>query len=323
MLDLTTNDIKNLTFTVRETPVLSPFNGAFVVADPSLLTPDQTPDNTWRMFFHTTFGVYHFRSPDGVKFEKVQKVVSDAMRPNINKTGDKYYLFYEKTRNLLANALTLVNLAKWRSQIYVRTSSDLVTWSKPRPVVTSANGYEKNSRGSSLSNPFLLETDGKYRLYFSCGLTFIDDCGFCEPTYIQYAESDSVDEGYVAAKDPILSPDKNDPYLNLCSGCLKVYRLKDGYIGVQNGIYEENGASHSAILLLTSADGKKFDFAKMLVTPKSDDEKSWMHQYVYASHLVRYGNALRLYFNARDTSDMLKGRECIGFAEAVLPEQTL
>lgn len=320
MLDLTVNDIKNLTFTVRKTPVLSPFNGSFVVADPSLLTPDETPDKTWRMFFHTTFGVYQFRSSDGVTFEKVQKVVSRAMRPNINRVGETYYLFFERTRPLIFNALNLANLAEWRSNICVCTGPDLIHWSKPRPVVTTAHGYEKSPRGSSISNPFLLEIDGKYRLYYSCGLTFIDDCGFCEPTYIQYAESDKVDEGYRSIEEPILSPDESSPYLNLCSGCLKVYRVKDGYIGVQNGIYEKNGASHSAILLLTSPDGKKFDFAKMLVTPDSDDEKSWMHQFVYASHLVRYGNVLRLYFNARDTSDMLKGRECIGFAEAVLKE---
>ena len=320
MLDLSIKEIMQLDFEVRPTPVLAPFGGAFVVADPSLLTPDQTPDGTWRMFLHTTFGVYQFRSADGVRFEKVQKITSAAMRPNINRVGDRYYLFYEKTRPLLVNALTLANLAKWRSHLCVRTSTDLLNWSKERAVVTAAHGYEKGPRGSSISNPFLLETEGKYRLYFSCGLTFIEDCGFCEPTYIQYAESDKADEGYVVAEEPIISPDESVPYLNLCSGCLKVYRVSDGYIGIQNGIYQQDGASHSAICLLTSADGKKFDFAKMLVTPDEEDHDSWMHQYVYASHLVRYGDKLRLYFNARDTSDMIKGRECIGFAQAVLPQ---
>jgi len=320
MLDLSTKDILNLTFTLRETPILAPFGGAFVVADPSLLVPDQAPDHMWHMFFHTTFGVYHFRSPDGISFEKVQKITGRAMRPNVNRVGDRYYLFYEKTRSLLANALNLVGVAKWRSHIYLRTSSDLIHWSRPRAVVTAAHGYEQSARGSSISNPFLLEAEGKYRLYFSSGLTFIKDCGFCEPTYIQYAESDRVDEGYVVAEAPIIAPNKDVPYLNLCSGCLKVYRLSDGYVGVQNGIYEEGGDSRSAIVLLTSKDGKQFDYAKTLITPRLDDPESWMHQFVYASHLVRYGNVLRLYFNARNTANMLKGRECIGFAEAVIEE---
>jgi hypothetical protein len=320
MLDLSTNDILNLTFHTREEPILAPFGGAVVVADPSLLTPDQAPDGKWHMFLHTTFGVYHFRSPDGIAFEKVQKVACRAMRPNINKVGDRYYLFYEETRPLLANALNLFNLTKWKSHVSVLTSLDLIHWSKPRVVVDAAGGYEQSARGSAISNPFLLATEGKYRLYFSCGLTFIDDCGFCEPTHIQYAESDRIDQGYVVADKPIISPDKSVPYLNLCSGCLKVYRVKDGYVGIQNGIYEEDGASHSAIIMLTSQDGLRFDYAKMLITPKADDPKSWMHQFVYASHLVRYGNVLRLYFNARNTADMLRGRECIGFAEAILPQ---
>ncbi len=320
MLELTTKEFLQLDFKTREEPILAPFGGAVVVADPSLLTPDLSPDGMWHMFFHTTFGVYHFRSPDGIRFSKVQKVASRAMRPNINRIGDRYYLFYEKTRNLLINALNLANLAKWRSQIYLKTSADLVHWSKPQAVVTAAGGYEDSPRGSSISNPYLLETDGKYRLYFSCGLTFIKDCGFCEPTYIHYAESNEVGGGYAVLGAPIIIPDSTDPYLNLCSGCLKVYRLKDGFIGIQNGIYEKEGASHSAILLLTSEDGKRFKYVKTLVTPRSDDEKSWMHQFVYASHLVPCGNALRLYFNARDTSNMIKGRECIGYAEAIIPE---
>ncbi len=41
-----------------------------------------------------------------------------------------------------------------------------------------------------------------------------------------------------------------------------------------------------------------------------------MSQFVYASHLVRCGDILRLYFNARNAANPLIGRECIGFAEA-------
>ena len=218
------------------------------------------------------------------------------------------------------NGLSVLNLAKWRSHIAVTVSDDLVHWSKPKAVITDAHGYETNERGKSISNPFLLPVGDKFRLYFSCGLTFIPDCGFCEPTYIGYAESDSPDGGFVVAKEPVLSPDPTSEYFNLCSGCLKVYAVKDGYIGVQNGLYENDGRSHSAILLLSSPDGLRFTVENMMVEPNEADETSWMHQFVYASHLVKDQNALRLYFNARDTADMLKGRECIGFAEATIAE---
>lgn len=316
MNNITVNQIINADFKISSRPILKPFHGSFVVADPSMLTPDNCHDGKWHMFFHTTFGIFHFVSDDGIDFKKVQKVTNRAMRPNINYIDGKYYLFYERTRPLLFNALNVVNAVKWKSEIYVVESTDLLNWSLPRPVITNTRDYENSERGMSISNPFLLQENGVNRLYYSCGLTYIKDCGFCEPTHISYAESKRVDSGYVSAEKPLISPDKNDPYLNLCSGCLKVYKLSDGYIGIQNGIYEKDGKSHSAIILLTSADGLNFEFNKILVEPAVIDGNDWMKQFVYASHLVRYGNTLRLYFNARNVANPVLGRECIGYAEA-------
>lgn len=317
MKNLTVKQIISADFRIsKQSPILKPFNGSFVAADPSLLTPDNCHDGKWHIFFHTTFGIFHFSSDDGVDFRKVQKIANRAMRPNINFIGGRYYLFFEKTRPLIANALNLVNAVKWKSEIYVTESADLLNWSAPKPVITNTRAYENSSKGMSISNPFLLQENGINRLYYSCGLTYIKDCGFCEPTHISYAESKSIAEGYVSAENPLISPDRNDPYLNLCSGCLKVYKLSDGYIGIQNGIYEKEGKSHSAIILLTSADGLHFEFEKVLVEPSVVDGKDWMKQFVYASHLVRNGNTLRLYFNARNTANPITGRECIGFAEA-------
>lgn len=316
MKNLTLEQIINADFKICGTPILKPFNGSFVVADPSMLTPDNSHDGKWHMFCHTTFGIHHFVSDDGIDFRRVNKIVNRAMRPNINRINGRYYLFYERTRPLIANALNVVNAVKWKSEIYVVESLDLISWSIPKPVITNARGFEESDRGSSISNPFLLSENGKNRIYFSCGLTFIKDCGFCEPTYICSAESDNITNGYICDNSPIISPDKNNPYLNLCSGCLKVYKLKDGYIGIQNGLYEKDGHSHSAIILLSSADGLSFKFEKMLVEPAVVDGKDWMKQFVYASHLVKHGNTLRLYFNARDDANAIKGRECIGYAQA-------
>ena len=317
MKNLTLNQILNADFKISEhSPILKPFHGSIVVADPSLLTPETSCDGKWHMFFHTTFGVFHFISDDGIDFRKVRKIANRAMRPNINCIDGRYYLFFERTLPLFMNALNLVNAVKWKSEIYVTESTDLVDWSDPKPVITNTREYENSERGMSISNPFLLRENGINRLYYSCGLTYIKDCGFCEPTHISFAESRNITDGYVSAETPIISPDKNDPYLNLCSGCLKVYKLKDGYIGIQNGIYEKDGKSHSAIILLSSADGLSFNFEKILVEPAVVNGKNWMKQFVYASHLVRHGNTLRLYFNARDTANPIVGRECIGFASA-------
>ncbi len=316
MQNITFEQFNNATFSLYENnPIIRNPLSSFVIADPSVLTPDMSHDKKWHLFCHTFFGVYHYESADGISFEKKQKIVSRAMRPNINLVDGKYYLFYERTRPVILNALSLIGV-KWKSEIYCTESTDLISWSEPYLVLGNTREYEKDEHGTALSNPFLLNVDGTNRLYYSCGQTFIKDCGFCEPRHISFAESKDVNKNYTARKAPIISPDKNIPWLNLCSGCLKVYKLKDCYIGLQNGIFEEKGKSHSAIMLLKSDDGIHFDFVRPFLTPQKCGSNSWMAQYVYACCLTYYEGKLRLYFNARNVSNNLTGRESIGIYEA-------
>ncbi len=68
MQSLSLSQLKNASFEIRPAPVLRPFGGSFVVADPSILLPKESPDGKWRLFFHTTFGVREAVSDDGVAF---------------------------------------------------------------------------------------------------------------------------------------------------------------------------------------------------------------------------------------------------------------
>ena len=318
MKNLTFAEFCNLEFELyKGNPVIkNPFN-SFVVADPSVLTPENSHDGKWHLFAHTFYGVYRYDSDDGIDFKKVKRVVNRALRGNINYINGKYYLFYERTQTLLKNALSVVG-GKWKSEIYVTCSDNLDDWSKPELVIGKTKPFEADEHGQSISNPYLMKIDDTYRMYYSCGQTFIKDCGFCEPTHISFAESKDVKNGYISRNQPIISPDKNIEYLNLCSGCLKVYELADCYIGLQNGIYQKNGNSYSAIMLLKSDDGENFEFVKPFLVPQMCGENKWMAQYVYASHMVLHDGTLRMYFNARNVADMLRGRESIGIFEAKL-----
>ncbi len=316
MNNLTFDDIVNAQFSLHQNnPVIKNPFWSFIVADPSVITPNISPDGKWHLFCHTFFGIYQYDSYDGFHFKECGRIVNRAMRPNINKIDGRYYLFYERTKSVLGNALTLIG-GKWKSEIYCTESDNLNEWSKPHKVLGKTRNFEQDSNGQSLSNPFLIKTDNVHRLYYSCGQTFIKDCGFCEPTHISFAQSKCVCNGYIAREKPIISPNRNVEYLNLCSGCLKVYKLKDCYIGLQNGIFEKDGKSHSAIMLLRSEDGVDFTFVKPFLIPQQCGNSNWMAQYVYACCLTYYNNELRLYFNARDTSNTLKGRECIGIYKA-------
>lgn len=316
MQNITFEQFNSATFTLyKNNPIIRNPLSSFVVADPSVLTPDISHDKKWHLFCHTFFGVYHYESTDGINYKKVQRIVQRAMRPNINLVDGRYYLFYERTRPVILNALSLVGV-KWKSEIYCTESTDLLNWSEPYLVLGNTRDFEKDEKGTALSNPFLVNINGTNRLYYSCGQTFIKDCGFCEPTHITFAESKDVNKKYIARTSPIISPDKNIPWLNLCSGCLKVYKLKDCYIGLQNGIFEKNGKSHSAIMLLKSDDGEHFEFVRPFLTPQKCGNNNWMAQYVYACCLTYYENRFRLYFNARNVSNNLTGRESIGVFEA-------
>ena len=316
MINLTLEEFLKADFSLYEgNPILRNPMPSLIIADPSILTPDMSHDGKWHLFCHTFFGIYRYESSDGISFTNKGRIVNRAMRPYIAHIDGRYYLFYERTRPVILNALSLIGV-KWKSEIYVTESADLMSWTEPRPILTQSRDYEKSGKNIALSNPFLVEINEKYRLYYSCGQTFIKDCGFSEPTHISFAESDSVTGRYTARQTPIISPDKNIKWLNLCSGCLKVYKLRDCYIGLQNGIYEQNGKSHSAICLLTSQDGESFTYVKHLITPQLCGKSKWMAQYVYACCLTYYEGKLRIYFNARNVADNIRGRECIGFTQA-------
>ena len=99
--------------------------------------------------------------------ERKLKITNRAMRPNINYIDGTYYLFYEKTKTPIEN-LFAVFCGSWKSEIYCTESVDLKSWSKPYLVLGNTMDYEVDENGQSLSNPFLMNIDGKNRLYYSC-----------------------------------------------------------------------------------------------------------------------------------------------------------
>jgi hypothetical protein len=160
-------------------------------------------------------------------------------------------------------------------------------------------------------------------LYYSASLVRVPDCGFNEPLHVGVARADGLDGPWHALPQPVLSPRGDDPRCNLGAGAIKVLRLDDGFVGLQNGIaLDATGASRSAISVLTSIDGLawRYAHAQPIVAPTA----GWRARFVYACDVrcdpVRGG--WYLYFNGRDRAPMLEGREAIGFvvsrADAVL-----
>lgn len=309
------NDFFELQWELLPEPVVSAVKGP-LVADPSVILPEDSLDGNWHMFCHSLRGGEHYISSDGRSWKHSAFLFPAAMRLNVVKADDGYYLFYERPKNRYSIAMSMLPV-KWNSRIEVRKSEDLVHWSTPRTVLPPTLDWHVHSKfGRSVSNPFVLKDD-RWRLYYSASLAMVPDCGFREPLHIGLAFSSEGPEGpYHPMGEPILSPDNEHPWINLCCGALKVYKFEsDKYLGLQNGIYwnEDEKKSGSSILALTSTDGIHWTYqtGEPLLAP---GRYPWMASHVYAldCRYVASEKAWYLYFNGRNTAHWTKGREKIG-----------
>ena len=362
----------------RGEPLIEPPRFSPVVADPSILFPEETPDGQWALFAHSAWGIHRYSSPDGIAWVDHGLVVWNAMRPFVRKlesrSGGKgqthYILLYEKYPPL-ALALTALPFKRpWRSVLAMQESRNLYSWSKPQTLLEPDLSWMRDTRlGKAVSNPCLVEDNAAappavpqsdppaitqsdppaiaqaWRLYFSAGLAYIKDCGFNEPKYIGVATGPGPVGPFAPLPDPLLGPgivssntaelgaalgtgtiaDQNtSPELG--AGSIKVIRLDDGWLGLQNRIYHDEGPtgnsdgiptkgrSRSAIFVLQSEDGLSWRPARNLPLIAPDPGSGWKSSHVYACD-CRFREADErwyLYFNARDGWRISEGRERIG-----------
>ena len=306
-------------------PLIEPPRFSPVIADPSFLLPSETPDGTWELFAHSAWGIHRYSSADGIKWRDRGIVIRNAMRPFIRKIaeagsqtgGQPYILFYEAYPPFAIPLSAIPGRRKWRSRIERSMSADLDSWSRLEVAVKPSLPWARDPvLGDSVSNPCLIQEaspGGEWRLYHSAGLSWIEDCGFCEPRYIACATSLSPDGPFTSLPDPLIDP-ATDPMPGvLGAGSMKVLRLCDGWVGLQNKIYSDHGGrSRSAIFLLSSSDGLAWHKARE--EPLLAPAEGWTNSHVYACDCrFNPGDGLwHLYFNARDGWSVFSGTERIG-----------
>lgn len=295
-------------------PLLEPGRWSPVVADPTYLFPDETPDGRWRLFAHTAWGIREHVSSDGISWRTGGIVVRNAMRAFTRRHEGRYLLAYERYRPLAMPMTVLPRRPAWRSRIELRWSEDLTAWGHPTTVVSPDRPWARDEFGSSVSNPCLVDVADGVRLYFSAGLVHVPDCGFEEPRYIGVAEAARPGATYTMRDEPVIDP-ATDPLAGvLGAGALTVIEMTDGWIGLQNKIYTDpQGHSRSALFLVRSADGLAWESVREepLLAPSGS---GWRSSHVYACD-CRFRTAegrWYLYYNARDAWRVTQGRERIG-----------
>lgn len=320
---LTRAEVAALRWDVRPEPVIGPPFPSPVVADPTFLPPESTPDHRWHLWAHSLVGLHHWTSTDGDGWRRDGTVVRNALRAHVvdlvepgvasDRPGrpDRYRLAYERTRLFLPLGLP------WRSWIESRRSADLTSWTRPTVLLRPSQPWHRGRGrlGEAVSNPCLVPLpDGSWRLYFSAGLVLLPDCGFAEPEHIGVAHARTPDGPFVADAEPLLSPAAGD-LADLAAGAIKVVAVADGWLGFQNAISWDAAAERSAsvIRLLGSTDGLAWE-------PLGDGPilaptgSGWMASHVYALDVRATPDGPRLYFNARSAAHWTRGREAIGYA---------
>lgn len=278
-------------------PLIEPPRPEWLLGDPTVLPPEEAPDGRWHLLANTLRGVHHFVSADGVRWSACQWRIFPGMRASFV-PGERYAVVYEHFLSLRRTAVAL------------RRSPDLLTWSKPTYLLKAELPWEGRVL-RNLSCPCIVRIEDRCRLYYSAASVFLTDCKFPEPRHVGAAEADRLEGPYRKRPEPILSPDPSTPYRNLGAGSFKVYREDGLWVGYNNGIYKDDeGRSRSAICLLLSEDGIRWEYAhrRPIVAP----EEGWKRALVYAMDVVPRGEERRLYYNARD--GWFRGSERIGLA---------
>lgn len=288
-----------------DNPLIHPVFPMPIIADPTFLSPDKTPDEKWHLFAHSLLGIHHFVSADGISWKRLKGlVVRKAMRPFLYVKDGVYYLFYEK----------FLSFFPQRSRIEMRSSNDFNQWSDAHVVLSPSLPWHRRTCG----NPCVIKDGDEYKLYYSAALVFLPDCKFSEPEFIGVAAAKNIHGPFNSRPDPVISPDKNDACGNHGAGSLKVVKTKSAYVGFQNGIYiAKDNHTHSAIRLLHSKDGitwNGFDCEPFL----KPEGNRWKKAFVYACDVRQFGDKLYLYYNARN--GWFIGKECIGLCEGKLPD---
>jgi hypothetical protein len=292
-----------------ENPLIEPPFDTKVIAEPTIIMPDSSPDGRWHLYAVSLDAyINHMDSADGVRWNLLDRF-TPGWNPFVVKEGDTFYMFHHGHW-----------FVKGESAIVCRSSKNLKSWTEDRVVLRPTFDWEKEGGKAVVRNACVVKLPDKtYRLYYASGYGWLDDCGYEEPLYNGVAFATNITGPYRKHDEPVIGPNGDDPYRNIGAGGLKVYyeQSEQVFVGFNNGIYRDReGRSRSAIHMLLSTDG--LGWYSFPHNPVLRPEKGWKEALVYQLDIRRVGNEIWLWYNSRD--GWKEGVERIGLAKHKLAD---
>lgn len=294
-------------------PVIKAPFPEWIIGDPTVLTPDESPDQLWHLYANSLIGIRHYISNDGLKWKIRQELVMlFGYRPFIYREDKIYYLIYEKI-DAIHTIPFLIKFPFYNSHLEIIFSTDLKSWSQPKTIVQPELTWHKSSTSTSnIGNPCLIKVGSTYRLYYSAGLTYIPDCRLCEPQRLGIAESKNIFGPYKFLQKSIFT-DEGSSLASIFVSAIIVYPIKNGFLGLQTCILNKTQTRKSSAFIRMVKSMNGFDW-KIASTPLIRPDKKWKKSHVYVGDLKTYKGEKRIYYNARN--GWLFGQERIGVAIA-------
>ena len=300
------------------------------ICDPQILLPQQSCDGKWHMFFHSWLGLHHFISSSGIAWEPRKMIEIRGHSPFIFMEDENYYLIYEKhDRNIpFVSRRTGEGKRDSYSCIEMRTSTDLVTWSKPRLLLDGrtipfAGDYLRYPR---ISRPQLIRAGDEYRLYFGASHLVLPDTKQKVSRYFGCVSSSSLTGPYRMTRpdQPLLEPIPDDRWSNLGCGSIRVIPCGDVLYAFQCPVYWDSAKKRtsSCMLLLKSEDGYQWERCsnEPILVPS---ERGWASSYIMGCdvHYKADEKCWYCYFSASGNRKFMFKMESIGLLIGSVPEK--
>ena len=306
---MTRSQFLSMAWSKPEGPLIEPPRFSPLIADPSFLFPSESPRGTWELYAHSAWGLHRYSSSDGRLWWDWGVQVRNAMRPFVRRLeggpGEKpdYLLLYESYPALALPLSVLPWKKPWDSRIAASWSDDLCAWTGRETIVGADLEWKKDPvLGSSVSNPCLVEARGEWLLYHSASLSWIDDCGFCEPRYIALSRSSSPNGPFRPEPRPVIDP-ADDPLTGVIGGGLdqgprpggRLHRPAEQDLPRRPGACRAPPSSSSVRTMACPG-------SRPAPRPSSRPGLGWMSSHVYACDCRedKETGIWYLYFNARD-----------------------
>jgi hypothetical protein len=312
--------------------VIIPTNNQVLLADPTVLSPLDSPDKIWHLYCWSLSGLLEFVSNEGKAWQFKGYVLSHTMhtekthinlgdlglqlpalskyayhvmtnaegyitasyRPYVLNHKGVYYLYYEEMIFFWKNKYFTDPISK----IKCIKSTDLINWSEPVTII------EDTAEFTFIACPSIMFADNKFTLFFSYDHELTNSSSLWEPKRIGYATSTNPDKGFTI-QSQIKVVDENGQQCNQI-GSFRTRKIMDQDVFLCNPIIRNaNGITKSEIYFCDQISATEYQLQNKLV--KESDFNKHKISDAYVADIVNHNDHFYTYFNVRRRNDFFDG----------------